>query len=161
MPGPAFAASLGFLLVSLAGCSDGDGGQGAAGDDANDAADGEAAPAASSQEFRFALGPALGLPVGGGLLPVGDDDRIPFEVPAGHSVLEAQVAWTCDSGALCELEVELRHGESDLVTSDFGAGPITLTVDEPQSGRWTFWAFPSDEGSLALGLEGTLTVELS
>jgi hypothetical protein len=154
----ALAASLAILSLALAGCSEGgDGGGDATGDDPG----GDAAPAASSQEFSFTLGPAVGLPVGGGLLPVGDDDRIPFEVPAGQGLLEAQVEWTCAAGALCELELELRHGESDLVTSDFGASPVTLVVDGPQAGRWTFWAFPSGGGSAVVGLEGTLTIELS
>jgi hypothetical protein len=155
---PPLAAGLAILVLALAGCSDSGGEPDLPGDDA--AVDG-GPPAPSSQEFRFALDPALGLPVGGDLLPVGDDERIPFEVPAGHGRLTAQVAWTCDSGDLCALDVELRRGESDLMTSDFGASPLTLAIDDPQPGRWTFWAFPSGSGSVVLGLEGTLAVELS
>jgi hypothetical protein len=29
------------------------------------------------------------------------------------------------------------------------------------AGRWTFWSFPSDEGSLQTGVAGTVTVSLS
>jgi hypothetical protein len=153
------AAVLVALAVSLAGCS------GGSPDDGGARVDGGAipssAPKPSVEAFGFTLGAGAGLPVGGTLLPTDDGRRTPFEVPEGYTRLEATASWECDVDVLCELELELRRGEQDLMTSGFGPSPVELQVDDPPEGRWTFWAFPSNEGSVVLGVQGTLTVSLS
>lgn len=153
------AAVLAAFAVCLAGCSGApdDGGPGPG----VDADPSPAAPEPSVQTFAFTLGAGAGLPVGGPILPADDGRRTAFEVPEGHAHLAATASWECDVDVLCELELELRRGEQDLMTSDFGPSPLALEVDGPPEGRWTFWAFPSSEGSLVVGVEGTLTVSLS
>lgn len=154
------AAAVAALAFALAGCA------GAAPDEAaTGAGDGAgsppAPPAPSVQSFGFALGAAAAGPVGGAILPIDDGRRTSFEVAEGYSLLEATATWECDSGVLCELDLELRRGEQNLVTSGFGASPVALAVDGPEAGRYTFWAFPSSQGSVVLGAQGTLTVSLS
>jgi hypothetical protein len=152
-------AVLAALAVALAGCAGAPAGPGDAGREGTLAP--PAPPAPSVESFGFTLGAAAGSPVGGAILPVDDGRRTPFEVAEGYTLLEATATWECDPGALCELDLELRRGEQELVTSGFGASPVTLTVEEPGEGRWTFWAFPSSQGSVVVGVQGTLTVSLS
>ncbi|MFA5944575.1 MAG: hypothetical protein WC876_08935 [Candidatus Thermoplasmatota archaeon] len=146
-----------LLALTLAGCSGDAGGN----DDGSNSSGGGTteAPTPSVQEFPFAISVALGTP----LVPISpaDEVRIPFQVPEGHRLLEATATWACGLPVPCELELELRHGEQDLITGGFGSADVTMTVDDPPAGRWTFWAFPSDQVGLAVDLEGTLTIALS
>ena len=149
------------VALLLTGCADEPGGPAAGtGDDEGPSAS-TAAPGPAVQSYSFALGAAVGLPVGGAILPIDDGRRTPFDVPAGYSKLEATAEWACEADALCELELELRKGEQDLMTSGFGPSPVALQVDDPPSGHWTFWAFPSGQGSVVASLEGTVTISLS
>ncbi|MHB1262466.1 MAG: hypothetical protein ACYC2H_12205 [Thermoplasmatota archaeon] len=111
--------------------------------------------------YDFGLGAAAGTPVIGTILPIDDERRVAFEVPEGYAHLVATATFECDAAPTCELEVELRRGEQDLVTAGYGGSPITLTLDEPEGARYTFWAFPSGGGSLVLGMQGTVTVDLT
>lgn len=153
-------AALAFCIL-LAGCSGApdEPGAGPAGPATQD--EGAAAPEPQSMAFDFGLGAAAGTPVLGGILPVDDQRMVSFEVPDGHTLLTATATFDCDVAPTCELDVELRRGEQDLATAGFGASPITLTLDEPEGGRYTFWAFPSRGGSVVVGMQGTLTVELA
>lgn len=161
----ALVMALGFLLTGCAGGPDGDGaGAGGPDGDAGTGEDGGGPPEPIVDRFQFTRELGVGLPILGGLVP--DDSRpVPFAVPEGYTRLDVTVEWTCklQTGVdpLCDLELELRHGDLDLVTADYGSSPVGLSVDDPPAGRWTFWAFPSDQGSLQTGVEGTVTVSLS
>ena len=150
------------LAVLAAGCA-GPGGSdgGADGSNGSTTADVDAGPQPSTQEFTFTLGGGIGTPLLGQVLPLDDENLLPFDVAEGYSTLVATVEWQCDNPALCDLEVELRRGNQDIVTGDYGGSPLTLSVDDPQAGRYTFAAFPDSGGSVVLGMQGTLTVELS
>ncbi|MEA3135796.1 MAG: hypothetical protein QOC71_77 [Thermoplasmata archaeon] len=152
-------ACLAVLSLLLGGCSGGSGGDG--GDNpSGDGATGSR-PEPSTQQFPFSIGAGAGLPGLPGVLPLDDEALLPFEVPAGYASLAATVEWQCATAALCSLEVELRHGNQDIVTGTFGDSPLTMAVDAPEAGRYTFAAFPDGGGSVLLGLEGTLTIDLS
>lgn len=153
-------AALAFALAGCAGTvpdladAEGDGGVEAL----------RAPPEPRIESFTFTRGLGVGLPIAGGL-PGDDGAAVPFEVPAGYTRMEVAVEWVCkvQTGVdpLCDLEVELRHGDQEVMTGAYGASPLGLDVDRPAAGRWTYWAFPAESGTLQTGVEGTVTVLLS
>lgn len=145
--------------LALAGCSDAE--PPATGADAGGDAAAVGPPEPQTQEFEFGLGAAVGTPAIGSALPVDDNRQVSFEVPEGYGLLEVTAAWACDIDAACDLDLELRRGEQNLQTAGFGPSPVTLSLEEPEAGRYTFWAFPSRGGSVIVGMQGTLTVALS
>jgi hypothetical protein len=112
-----------------------------------------------TQEIAFSMGGGVGTPVVG-IVPTDDQRLHPFEVAPGHATLTVTAEWECANPALCDLEVHLRRGNQNLVTAAYGASPLTLSLDEPEEGRYTLIAFPDGAGSANVGVEGTFTVHL-
>ncbi len=155
----AWVAALASLFVLVSGCASNADGQEDGASDAGLETGG--APPPETMSFDFGLGAAVGTPVLGTILPIDDQRKVSFEVAEGHALLVATATFECDAAPTCDLDVELRRGEQNVVTAGFGDSPITLTLEAPEGGRYTFWAFPSGGGSVVVGMQGTLTVELS
>lgn len=151
-----FVAALAVLSVAGAGCL----GSGNGIREVPPPPDEVETPEPRTQEIAFTMGGGAGTPVAGVVLPTDDERLHPFDVAQGYVTLTVTAEWECTNPVLCDLEVHLRRGNQDLVTAAYGASPLTLSVDEPEEGRYTLIAFADGDGSVALGVEGTFTVRL-
>jgi hypothetical protein len=96
---------------------------------------GEPAPSGATeasverQDVSFA-GSAVDTPAGG------IEGRVAFRVAAGTALLQADAEWSCVS--LCPLHLILEAPGGDAAAEAEGGSGLTLEVQGPASGDWSF-----------------------